>query len=75
MIAHLLYRLEWNVRASTVLGMVGAGGLGQAIFNEQQLLHYQTLATYVIVAVGLVLIIDGLLARGRSRLYLRTLTG
>jgi phosphonate transport system permease protein len=73
MTAHLLYRLEWNVRASTVLGMVGAGGLGQAIFNEQQLLHYQTLATYVIVAVVLVLIIDSALVRARSRLYLEAL--
>jgi phosphonate transport system permease protein len=56
--AHVLYRFEWNVRASTVLGMIGAGGLGQALFNAQQLLFYRQLATYVIVAVALVLIVD-----------------
>jgi len=56
--AHVLYRFEWNVRASTVLGMIGAGGLGQALYNAQQLLFYRQLATYVIVAVLLVLIID-----------------
>jgi len=56
--AHVLYRFEWNVRASTVLGMIGAGGLGQALYNAQQLLFYRQLATYVIVAVALVLIID-----------------
>ncbi len=73
LVAHVFYRLEWNVRASTVLGMVGAGGLGEAIFNEQQLLHYHALATYVIVAVILVIAIDGVLSAGRSRLVLRTL--
>jgi phosphonate transport system permease protein len=71
--AHVFYRLEWNVRASTVLGMVGAGGLGEAIFNEQQLLHYQALTTYVIVAVILVMAIDRVLSAGRNRLELRTL--
>jgi phosphonate transport system permease protein len=54
----VLYRFEWNVRASTVLGMIGAGGLGQALYNAQQLLFYRQLATYVIVAVALVLAVD-----------------
>jgi len=58
MAAHVLYRFEWNVRASTILGMVGAGGLGQAIFNAQQLLFYRQLAVYVLVAIVLVLLID-----------------
>jgi len=72
--AHTLYRFEWNVRASTILGMVGAGGLGQAIFNEQQLLHYHPLLTYVLVAIALVLAIDVASARARRRLPLETMT-
>jgi phosphonate transport system permease protein len=74
MAAHVLYRFEWNVRASTVLGMVGAGGIGQAIFNEQQLLHYQTLTTYVIALVVCVLLIDWAVAGVRSSGSLRGLT-
>lgn len=70
MTAHVLYRFEWNVRASTILGMVGAGGLGQAIFNAQQLLFYRQLSTYVIVAIVLVLAIDALGARLRANLRL-----
>jgi len=72
--AHTLYRFEWNVRASTILGMVGAGGLGQAIFNEQQLLHYHPLLTYVLVAIALVLAIDVASARARRSLPLETMT-
>ncbi len=70
MLAHTLYRFEWNVRASTALGMVGAGGLGQAIFNAQQLLFYRQLSTYVLVAIALVLTVDALGARLRAGMRL-----
>jgi len=73
MLAHTLYRFEWNVRASTALGMVGAGGLGQAIFNAQQLLFYRELSTYVLVAVALVLAVDALGARLRAGMRLERL--
>jgi phosphonate transport system permease protein len=74
MAAHVLYRFEWNVRASTILGMIGAGGLGQAIFNAQQLLFYRQLAAYVIVAVLLVIAIDVGVRGLRERWHLRTIT-
>ena len=68
---HVLYRFEWNVRAATVLGMVGAGGLGQAIFNAQQMLFYRQLSSYVLVAIALVLCIDALSEKLRARLRLQ----
>jgi phosphonate transport system permease protein len=71
--AHVLYRFEWNVRASTVLGLVGAGGIGQAIFNAQQLGFIGELSTYVLCAVALVLAIDAVAARIRGSLSLRRL--
>jgi phosphonate transport system permease protein len=70
MVAHVLYRLEWNVRAATILGMVGAGGLGQAIFNAQQMLFYRQLSSYVLVAIVLVLAVDALGSRLRASLRL-----
>ena len=73
MSAHLLYRLEWNVRASTTLGIVGAGGLGQQIFNAQQLLHDRELLAYVIVAVALVFASDRATVFARRKLALRTM--
>jgi phosphonate transport system permease protein len=73
MSAHLLYRWEWNVRASTTLGIVGAGGLGQQIYNAQQLLHDHDLLAYVIAAVALVLASDAATVAVRARLQLRTM--
>ncbi|GAC1619581.1 MAG: phosphonate ABC transporter, permease protein PhnE [Vulcanimicrobiaceae bacterium] len=73
MSAHLLYRWEWNVRASTTLGIVGAGGLGQQIFNAQQLLHDRELLAYVLVAMALVLASDALAERAARRFALRTM--
>jgi phosphonate transport system permease protein len=73
MAAHTLYRLEWNVRAATTLGMIGAGGIGQAIFNAQQLLFDRQLSFYVIVAIALVLAIDAAGSSLRSRWHVRGL--
>ncbi|GAC1304577.1 MAG: phosphonate ABC transporter, permease protein PhnE [Vulcanimicrobiaceae bacterium] len=70
---HLLYRWEWNLRASTTLGIVGAGGLGQQIFNAQQLLHDRELLAFVLVAIGVVVVSDGATGSIRQRLQLRTM--
>jgi phosphonate transport system permease protein len=72
--AHVLYRFEWNVRASTVLGLVGAGGIGQAIFNAQQLGFIGELSSYVICTIALVLAIDAVSSRLRASLRLHRLT-
>jgi phosphonate transport system permease protein len=73
MTAHVLYRFEWNVRASTILGMVGAGGIGQALFQAEQLFHYSEVLTYTVVIVALVLVVDAVAARIRARLRLQTM--
>ena len=44
---HTLFRLEWNVRAATIVGVIGAGGIGQALYNAQQLFFYQQMAAYI----------------------------
>ncbi len=71
--AHVLYRFEWNVRASTVLGFVGAGGIGQAIFEAQELDFIGELSTYVLFAIALVLAIDAIASRVRGSLSLQRL--
>jgi phosphonate transport system permease protein len=62
-----LFRLEWNARAAAVVGMIGAGGLGQALFLAQQLFFYKTMAAYVAITWLIVLIFDTLGNRLRSR--------
>ena len=65
MAVHTLFRLEWNVRAAAVIGMIGAGGIGQALFNAQQLFFYKTMTAYVLVTWAIVMAIDALGARLR----------
>jgi len=71
--AHVLYRFEWNVRASTTLGIVGAGGIGQQIFQAQQLFHDRELSAYVTLAVGLVLVTELATVFFWRRVAIRTL--
>jgi phosphonate transport system permease protein len=62
-----LFRLEWNVRAAAVVGMIGAGGIGQALFLAQQLFFYKTMAAYVAITWLIVLIFDAFGERLRGR--------
>ena len=55
---HTLFRLEWNVRAAAVVGMIGAGGIGQALFLSQQLFFYKAMAAYVLITWAIVLAFD-----------------
>ena len=49
MTVHSLFRLEWNLRAATVVGMIGAGGIGGALYDAQQLFFYQQMMAYVLI--------------------------
>ena len=51
-LAQVLFMLEYNIRASSVLGFVGAGGFGFVIQIYLQSLDYQRLATSLVVGVG-----------------------
>jgi phosphonate transport system permease protein len=64
----LLYMWEFNVRASTVLGVVGAGGIGQELKNSVDLLQFDRVLTILIVILIMVTAIDQLSAWLRRRL-------
>ena len=65
MAIHTLFRLEWNVRAAAIVGLIGAGGIGQALFNAMQLFFYKQMAAYIVITGALVWLMDaaGQLAR------------
>jgi phosphonate transport system permease protein len=54
----VLYRFETNIRVSTVLGMVGAGGIGFELISSMKLFAYEDTAACVIVILILVLAAD-----------------
>ncbi|HET7866122.1 MAG TPA: phosphonate ABC transporter, permease protein PhnE [Burkholderiaceae bacterium] len=53
-----LYLWEFNVRDSTVLGLIGAGGLGLLVSEAVSLFQWDRLATLLVVIVALVVALD-----------------
>jgi phosphonate transport system permease protein len=64
----LLYVWEFNIRASTVLGLVGAGGLGQELKNAVDLLDFNRVFAILLVIVALTLAADRISAALRRSL-------
>lgn len=64
----MLYTWEFNVRASTVLGIVGAGGIGQELKNAVDLLDFPRVLTVLLIILAMVTAIDQLSAWARRRL-------
>lgn len=64
----LLYQWECNVRTSTVLGFVGAGGVGQELAVSLKLFRYEELSTLVLAVLALILAVDLLSRLIRRRL-------
>jgi phosphonate transport system permease protein len=63
-----LYMFEFNIRSSVVLGVVGAGGIGQQLRNSVELLDFPRLLTIVAVILVLVTAVDQLSSRLRRAL-------
>lgn len=67
-ISHHLYVWEFNIRDSTILGLIGAGGLGLLISEAVSLFQWGRLATLLIVLVVMVMAFDALSRRIRQAL-------
>jgi phosphonate transport system permease protein len=63
-----LYIWEYNIRDSTILGLIGAGGLGLLISEATALFQWGRLATILLVVVGMVVVFDALSRRIRQAL-------
>lgn len=61
-----LYRFETNVRSATVLGIVGAGGIGFTFYESFRSFQYDRAAAIIVVVVVAVTLIDILSARLRK---------
>jgi phosphonate transport system permease protein len=63
-----LYQWECNIRSATILGFVGAGGIGQQILISMNLFDYPKVATLVGATIVVVLLVDRFSAAIRRRL-------
>lgn len=63
-----LYRWEYNFRASTIMGAVGAGGIGFELIGALRILQYQEVSALLIVILFIVTLVDGFSNFLRKRL-------
>jgi phosphonate transport system permease protein len=69
-IAWILYCVELNIRASTILGMVGAGGIGLLLMGYIKQFNYAAAST-AILAVAVIIIAVNLLTNYLRKLIMR----
>jgi phosphonate transport system permease protein len=66
-VSYAIYRFDVSIRSATVLGLVGAGGLGFSLIKTMKLFRYHETATCILVIFLLVLVSDWLCSRLRAR--------
>lgn len=62
-----LYRFESNIRSATVLGMVGGGGIGVALWETMRGFQYTETATILLVIIVAVTLLDMISQQVRKR--------
>lgn len=65
---YTLLILDANVRAASLLGLVGAGGIGMELNQKLRLFEYGSVLTIVLVVLAVVVILDRISATLRKRL-------
>jgi len=68
MASHVLYFFESNVRSATILGIVGAGGIGLQLSDRIRINNWQQAAFIILMILVTVAVIDAISRRIRARL-------
>jgi phosphonate transport system permease protein len=66
--SYALMRFEINVRGAAVMGFVGAGGIGQDLFEVIRKFQYPETSAILVMIIGTVIILDVITTRMRYRL-------
>ena len=67
-ISYSIYRFDVSIRAATILGLVGAGGLGFSLIKTMKLFQYHETATCILVIFAIVFVSDWFCAKVRARI-------
>lgn len=59
-VAHTLYLLDTNIRSATLLGVVGAGGIGFHLLNASRVNQFEVVTYILILMVAVVIIVEAL---------------
>lgn len=66
LISFTLYRFETNIRAGSVLGLIGAGGIGHLLNTAFRTFEYREASTIILILIILVMGVDWCSARLRK---------
>lgn len=67
-VAYSLYTFELNIRASTVLGIVGAGGIGRLLLREYKFFNWSNVSVIIVELFLFVFVIELISVSLRRRL-------
>ncbi|WP_433558184.1 PhnE/PtxC family ABC transporter permease [Pseudonocardia xinjiangensis] len=54
----MLYLLDTNIRAATLLGIVGAGGIGYYLLSASRVLEFGVVTTILIMILATVMLVE-----------------
>jgi len=75
LLSQLLYTFDYNVRHTSIIGLVGAGGIGFYIINYIKFFEYGKAAVFMLVVLATVLIIDWVSVKIRDKFIIKSQHG
>lgn len=57
-VAHMMYLLDTNIRSATLLGVVGAGGIGFQLLNATRVNQFEVVTYILLMLIAVVLIVE-----------------
>lgn len=75
LLSQILYMFDYNVRQTSILGLVGAGGIGFYIINYIKFFEYGKAAVFMLVVLATVLVIDWFSVKIRDKYIVKSQRG